>query len=45
MQDRLLEETGIVTRHYGIDLQDETQRETNTSMAAAAARSALAASG
>lgn len=45
MQERLLRETGIVTRHYGIDVQDETRRETNTSMATAAARAALAAAG
>lgn len=45
MQERLLRETGILSRHYGIDVQDETRRETNTSMAAAAARAALATAG
>jgi 3-oxoacyl-[acyl-carrier-protein] synthase-3 len=45
MQERLLRETGIVTRHYAIDVRDETRRETNTSMAAAAARATLEAAG
>ncbi len=40
-QEHLIAETGIVTRHLAIDLHDETRRETNTSMAAAAGRRAL----
>jgi 3-oxoacyl-[acyl-carrier-protein] synthase-3 len=41
MQDRLVVATGIDTRHLAIDLTDESQRETNTSMAAEAGRHAL----
>jgi 3-oxoacyl-[acyl-carrier-protein] synthase-3 len=44
-QDRLIEETGIVTRHLAIDVADESRRETNTSMAAEAGRRALQAAG
>jgi len=39
--ERLLDESGILTRHFAIDLDDERKRESNTSMAAAAARQAL----
>ena len=42
---RLIAETGIRTRHSAIDLSDETRRESNTSMASAAGRRALAAAG
>jgi len=41
MQERLLDETGILARHFALDLADETRRESNTSMATAAARRAL----
>ncbi len=44
-QDHLLAATGIVTRHLAIDLQDESRRETNTTMATEAGRRALAAAG
>ncbi len=44
-QERLIAETGIVTRHLAINLADESQRETNTSMAMAAGRRALEAAG
>ena len=44
-QDRLIAETGIVTRHLAIDVADESRRETNTSMAAEAGRRALQAAG
>lgn len=44
-QEHLLAETAILTRHFGIDLADETRRETNTSMATAAARRAMDAAG
>jgi 3-oxoacyl-[acyl-carrier-protein] synthase-3 len=44
-QERLLVETGIITRHFAIDLADDRVRESNTSMAAAAGRAALAAAG
>ena len=44
-QDRLIAETGIVTRHLAIDLADESRRESNTSMATAAGRRALDAAG
>ena len=44
-QERLLRSTGIETRHFAIDLADESRRETNTSMATAAARRALEAAG
>lgn len=45
MEERLLEETGIETRHLAIDATDGSLRETNTSMATAAAQRALAAAG
>ena len=45
MQDRLLDESGIQTRHFAIDVNDETRRETNTTMAAAAGKRALEAAG
>jgi 3-oxoacyl-[acyl-carrier-protein] synthase-3 len=44
-QERLVAETGILTRHLAMDLSDESRRETNTSMAVAAGRRALAAAG
>jgi 3-oxoacyl-[acyl-carrier-protein] synthase III len=44
-QERLLEQSGIETRHLAIDPRDESRRESNTSMAAEAARRALAAAG
>jgi 3-oxoacyl-[acyl-carrier-protein] synthase-3 len=40
-QEHLITETGIQTRHFGIDLADQTRRETNTSMATEAGRRAL----
>jgi 3-oxoacyl-[acyl-carrier-protein] synthase III len=45
MQERLLAESGIQTRHFAIDVHDESRRETNTSMAVEAGRRALAAAG
>jgi 3-oxoacyl-[acyl-carrier-protein] synthase-3 len=45
IQDRLLEESGIRTRHFGISLDESTPRETNTSMATAAGTRALTAAG
>jgi 3-oxoacyl-[acyl-carrier-protein] synthase-3 len=45
MQERLLRETGILTRHFAIDTTDESIRESNATMAAAAARRALEAAG
>jgi len=44
-QDRLLEQTGILARHYAIDPTDDSRRETNTTMAARAGERALAAAG
>lgn len=44
-QDRLIAESGIKTRHYAIDVDDDRKRETNASMAAAAGRAALDAAG
>ena len=44
-QERLLKETGILTRHFAIDVRDESRRESNTSMAANAGRLALEAAG
>ncbi len=44
-QERLLKETGILTRHFAIDVHDESRRESNTSMAASAGRLALEAAG
>ena len=44
-QERLLQETGIETRHFAVDLANEARRESNTSMAAAAGRRALAMAG
>jgi 3-oxoacyl-[acyl-carrier-protein] synthase-3 len=44
-QDHLLESSGIATRHYAIDVDDPTRRESNTTMAAEAGRRALAAAG
>jgi 3-oxoacyl-[acyl-carrier-protein] synthase-3 len=44
-QDRLISESGIETRHYAIDVDDDRKRETNASMAAAAGRAALDAAG
>jgi 3-oxoacyl-[acyl-carrier-protein] synthase-3 len=41
VQERLLTESGILARHFAIDLQDESKRETNTSLAAEAGRRAL----
>ena len=40
-QERLLRETGILTRHFAIDVKDESKRETNTTLAAEAGRRAL----
>jgi 3-oxoacyl-[acyl-carrier-protein] synthase-3 len=45
VQEQLLRETGIATRYYAIDPTDESQRESNTSLAAAAGRRALEAAG
>lgn len=45
IQERLLEETGIETRHFAIDPTGERAAETNTSMATAAGRNALEAAG
>lgn len=44
-QDHLLATSGIATRHYAIDIEDPTRRESNTTMAAEAGRRALAAAG
>jgi 3-oxoacyl-[acyl-carrier-protein] synthase-3 len=46
-QERILAETGIVTRHAALDLDDPdpARRESNTTMAAAAGRQAMAAAG
>jgi 3-oxoacyl-[acyl-carrier-protein] synthase-3 len=44
-QDRLLDETGIRTRHYAIDTDDENSRESNASMAAEAGRRAIDSAG
>jgi 3-oxoacyl-[acyl-carrier-protein] synthase III len=41
VQDALLAESGIHTRHLGVSLDDFTVRESNTSMAVQAARNAL----
>jgi len=43
--DRLLRASGIATRHFAIDPDDESSRESNASMAAAAGRQALEAAG
>lgn len=45
MQERILAETGIVTRHAAFDLDDPTARASNAMMATAAAREAMAAAG
>jgi len=45
MQDRLLRETGIETRHFGMDVVTGAPTETNTSMATVAGRRALAVAG
>ncbi len=45
LQDRLLAASGIETRHFAISVDDETRRESNTSMAAEAGRAALRAAG
>jgi 3-oxoacyl-[acyl-carrier-protein] synthase-3 len=45
VQDRLVEESGILTRHYGVPFGDGAPRETNTTMAAEAGRRALTAAG
>jgi 3-oxoacyl-[acyl-carrier-protein] synthase-3 len=44
-QDRLLEQTGILTRHFAIDVAADARRETNTTMAARAGERALRAAG
>lgn len=44
-QDRLVAETGILTRHCAIDPDDPSRRATNTDMAAAAGERALANAG
>ena len=44
-QDRLVAETGILTRHSAIDPDDLAPRDSNTSMASAAGRRALEAAG
>lgn len=44
-QEHLLETSGIESRHFAIDLEDPSRRESNTSMAAAAGRRALDAAG
>jgi 3-oxoacyl-[acyl-carrier-protein] synthase-3 len=44
-QDRLLDETGIQTRHYAIDTDDENVRESNATMAAEAGRRAMDSAG
>ncbi len=44
-QDRLIAESGILTRHFAIDVDDPGKRETNASMAAAAGRRAMEAAG
>jgi 3-oxoacyl-[acyl-carrier-protein] synthase-3 len=44
-QDRLLHESGITTRHFAIDINDNARRESNASMAAEAGRRALEAAG
>jgi len=41
LQERLLRETGIETRHFAISFEDESRRENNTTMASAAGRAAL----
>jgi 3-oxoacyl-[acyl-carrier-protein] synthase-3 len=45
MEDRLLRETGIGTRHLGMDVATGALTETNTSMATEAGKRALAAAG
>ena len=45
LQERLLEETGIETRHLAVDPSSERPTETNTSMAAAAGGRAMEAAG
>jgi 3-oxoacyl-[acyl-carrier-protein] synthase-3 len=45
IQERLLEESGIATRHFGISLDPSAPRETNTSMATAAGKRAMEAAG
>jgi 3-oxoacyl-[acyl-carrier-protein] synthase-3 len=45
MQERLLAETGITTRHFAFDAASERSLETNTSMAAEAGRRAMQAAG
>jgi len=45
MQERILAETGITTRHAAFDLDDPTERASNAAMATAAGRQALAAAG
>ena len=44
-RERILAETGIATRHFAMDLDDPSRRESNTSMAEHAARRALGAAG
>lgn len=44
-QDYLLETSAITSRHFAIDVNDPTRRESNTTMAAEAGRRALAAAG
>jgi 3-oxoacyl-[acyl-carrier-protein] synthase-3 len=44
-QERLLQETGITTRHLAVDTESGAPRESNTSMAAEAGRRALAMAG
>jgi 3-oxoacyl-[acyl-carrier-protein] synthase-3 len=44
-QEQLLKETGTIGRHYAIDFSGGDRSESNTSMAAAAGRRALAAAG
>ncbi len=44
-QDYLIATSGIEQRHYAVDVIDPTRRESNTSMATAAARRALDAAG
>src|SRR5258708_1452168 len=44
-QDYLLQTSGIEQRHFAVDVADPTRRESNTSMATAAAKRALDAAG
>lgn len=45
VRETILAESGIETRHFGVDLATYEARESNTSMAATAARDALEAAG